>query len=182
MQETTMMYRFAIAAPPFRLGGALGALVLATACSGPPTGPPEIVLDRSTCFSCGMLISEPAYAAGYRVGPRTAVFDDIGCLLADLGKPGPGTDESADGTAQSRAAVETSEVWFLDGDQRWIAAADAVFVRSPRLETPMGGHIEAFSDRARAERTAARVGGVVVESFAELMAGTRAAALGGEGR
>jgi nitrous oxide reductase accessory protein NosL len=96
------------------------------------------------------------------------VFDDIGCLLRDLDSAGLATEPS------QAAAAATAQVWFLDSDQHWIPAPEAVFVRSPELETPMGGHVQAFADRAEAERAAAAVGGTVVGSFTELRAGAGA--------
>jgi nitrous oxide reductase accessory protein NosL len=132
-------------------------------CGGRASGPPAIELDRSACHTCGMLISEPRFAAGYRVGSRTAVFDDIGCLLRALDREG--LMAATNGGARG---VPAAEVWLLDENGSWLTAADAVFVRSPELATPMGGGIQAASDRSDAERLAARVGGTVVDSFAEL--------------
>jgi len=142
--------------PPERtLAAALLALLCAASCGGAATGPPDIVLDRSACDACGMLISAPEYAAAYRAGRRTAVFDDIGCLLRGLDQAGLAT--AADPSAAP--APEAAEVWFLDSDQRWIAADDAVFVQSPQLETPMGGRVRATT------------GGVVIDGFAQLRSG-----------
>jgi hypothetical protein len=110
-----------------------------------------------------MLISEPRFAAGYRVGSRTAVFDDIGCLLRALDREG--LVAATNGGARG---VPAAEVWLLDENGSWLTTADAVFVRGPELATPMGGGIQAVDDRAEAERLAAGVGGTVVDSFAEL--------------
>ena len=46
------------------------AIVLAlaiwmAACATRADGPPEIVVDRTACSHCGMLISEPASAAAF---------------------------------------------------------------------------------------------------------------------
>lgn len=133
------------------------AVLLGTACAG-GTGPPELVLDRSACDRCGMLISEPRFAAAYRVGRQAAVFDDIGCLLDALDEVGSNDDP---------------EVWFLDSRERWLTPSETVFVRSAALETPMGGGIVAVADRAEASALATRAGGRVIDSLAELRASRR---------
>src|SRR5215204_3815382 len=70
----------------WRLGVGSLALALVVACSARPSGPPEIVVDRTACSHCGMLISEPLYAAAFQVtGAEARVFDDIGCLRKALG-------------------------------------------------------------------------------------------------
>ena len=54
-----------------------------SACGAKADGPPHIEVDRTPCAHCGMLISEPVFAAAYRApGSEARVFDDIGCLLA----------------------------------------------------------------------------------------------------
>ena len=60
----------------------LGAALLVTAACGVKAGGlPEIEVDRTACSHCGMLISEPLYAAAYQApGAAARVFDDIGCL------------------------------------------------------------------------------------------------------
>lgn len=142
-----------------RLRAAAAAAALLAACAV-ASGPPELVIDRTPCGRCGMLVSEPAYAAAYRTAAGAQVFDDAGCLLAALAEE-PG-----------RA---TAEVWFRDLERdAWVPAAQAVFVRSKSFRTPMGGGIVALADRAGAERLARRRGGEVIPSFAALKAGGRA--------
>ena len=132
----------------------LAAALLAFGCSAAPSGPPEIVVDRTACDHCGMLISELAYAAAYRAdGAEARVFDDIGCLrTAARGETGPLT------------------FWFHDaGDREWIEGAAATFVASPEIPSPMGGGLLAYRDRADAERAAADRHGRVINSVADLM-------------
>ena len=132
----------------------MAAALLAFGCSAAPSGPPEIVVDRSACSHCGMLFSELAYAAAYRAeGAEARVFDDIGCLrTAARGEGGPLT------------------FWFHDaGDREWIEGAAATFVASPEIPSPMGGGIIAYRDRAEAERAAGARHGRVINSIADLM-------------
>ena len=128
--------------------------VTITACGGKRSGPPEIVVDRTACSHCGMLISEPLYAAAYQVkDAEPRVFDDIGCLRKAAG---------------SQAGPVT--LWFHDADDRaWIGGERAVFVSSPDIQTPMGGGVIAFRDRAAADRAAATHRGRVIDSVAALL-------------
>lgn len=130
-------------------------LLASAACGVRADGPPDIQVDRTACGHCRMLVSEPQYAAAYRTtGGEALVFDDIQCLMdAARKEPGP------------------LRFWFRDvaGD-KWIDAADAVFVRSARLRTPMNGGIAAYRTLAAAEQAATRDGGRVVGSFDDLRA------------
>lgn len=132
------------------------AVALVAACAPRAEGPPRLVLDESVCARCSMLISEPAFAAAYRLDGRDRLFDDLGCLLADLA-------EEAAGGAGAR-------VWVGDFETgAWLAGEEATFVRSPALHTPMGGGLAAVRDRPAAERLAARTGGRMVARFEDLL-------------
>ena len=134
------------------------AALLAISCSAAPAGPPQIVVDQTACSHCTMLVSEPAYAAAYRVpGAEARVFDDIGCLLEAMRRGGLGADAD-------------TRMWFHDADDRkWIEEDSAVFVVSSEIRTPMGGGIIAYRDATRAEQAAARHHGRVVRSVSELL-------------
>jgi copper chaperone NosL len=134
--------------------GLLITLMIAAACGSESAGPPEIVVDRTACSHCTMLVSERRYAAAYEApGSDAKVFDDIGCLLQAAHK------ESATGL----------RYWFHDGnDGTWIEG-DPVFVVSPEFRTPMGGGIIAYRDVAAAEQAAGTYHGRVVRSLPELM-------------
>jgi copper chaperone NosL len=135
---------------------AAAAAVLMTACGVKADGPPDIAVDRTPCAHCGMLISEPVYAAAYRT-PQSEplVFDDIGCLLKAA-------------TREPRATE--LRFWFHDAATAvWIDGTDAVFVSSRALRTPMGGGLVAYRDLAAARKAAARQEGSVVPSLQELL-------------
>ena len=134
---------------------ALAAALLVAACAAHQAGPPEIVLDRSACSHCGMLVSERIYAAALRTSDRREqVFDDIGCLLAAV-------------RAQS---LTGAHVWVHDALRgTWIDGASATFVSAPSLRTPMAGGIVAFADRDAADRSAERLGAATVTSLARLL-------------
>ena len=132
----------------------LTAALLTASCGARPAGPPAIVVDRTACSHCGMLISEPLYAAAYQArGAEARVFDDIGCLRA-----------------AARAETGPLTYWFHDAEDRaWIDGSAAVFVASPEIRTPMGGGLVAYRDRTAAERAAAARHGRVIHSVTDLV-------------
>ena len=131
------------------------ALAASTACGEKAGGPPAIQVDRTACSHCGMLISEPAYAAAYRApGSDSRVFDDIRCLLD---------------AARKEPRADALRFWFHDAASAvWIDGTDAVFVNSPSLRTPMGGGLVAYRDHAVAREAAARHQGSVIGSLSDL--------------
>lgn len=143
------------------MAGAFG--LWTAACAARAGEPPEIVVDRSVCSHCGMLISERIYAAALRTPDGAErVFDDIGCLLAAV--------RASWSAGSADAAVR---VWVHDaGDASWIEAPAALFVTSPSLRTPMGGGIVAYRNQSDAVRAAETHGGTVVTSLNELVART----------
>lgn len=128
--------------------------LLASACGASVTGPPDIVVDETACSHCGMLVSEPIYAAAYRAdGGAARVFDDIGCMLNAL---------RGDGAPQ--------HIWVQDAaGGGWIDGGQATFIAGSTIRTPMSGGVLAFGNRAAAQRAAAAHRGAVM-SLQELMA------------
>ena len=136
-------------------GLAMTVAVMMVACGPASSEPPEIIVDRTACEHCLMLISEPIYSAAFRIGGREGFFDDIGCLLDEVaGEPD----------------LEKAQIWFHDvRDGSWITAADAVFVRSSQIATPMASGIVAVADHSAAMELATRHDGEIIDSFAELL-------------
>ncbi len=105
----------------------LPLLLLLTACTNTPsTGPVEIKWDRDACRACGMVISDPHYAAQVRGGPRHDVtkFDDVGCALKWLD-----TQPWADDPKTELWVARRTDGAFIDG-------RTARYVPGP--PTPMG--------------------------------------------
>lgn len=129
--------------------------LLSTACSATAAGPPAIVVDRTACGHCGMLISEPIYAAAYHMhGQQARVFDDIGCMLDAL----------------RRETAAPLDVWVQDASGTgWINAHEARFVASSAIRTPMRGGILAYADAAAAGAAAAAHRGEVLRSVEALV-------------
>ena len=142
--------------PLARIRSLLTILLVSAACGSHSEAPPEIVVDRTACSHCTMLISEPRYAAAYRApGGEAKVFDDIACLLE----------------AARAEAISELRFWFRDGnDGEWIDGETAVFVASPEFRTPMGGGIIAYRDRAGAETAARTFRGEVIGPLTDLIA------------
>ncbi len=125
------------------------------ACAARASGPPALQIDRSTCSRCGMLISEPAFAAAIRLPDgHDELFDDIGCLVVAL----------------RLRSVPEARFWFHDAaDGQWIEDATPVFVTSPALRTPMAGGIAAYRSGPAADQAASRLGGQVVTDLQALV-------------
>jgi copper chaperone NosL len=106
-----------------------------------------------------MIISDEPFAAAAVIassdGVRKVAFDDIGCLL-DFLREAP------------RGARVTSYVHDYE-TREWIDAAQAVFVRSESLQTPMASNLGACKSRAAAAALVQRFPGVM-SGFAELRA------------
>jgi nitrous oxide reductase accessory protein NosL len=132
-------------------------LLTASACAVTADGPPHVEVDRTPCAHCGMLVSEPVFAAAYRVpGADARVFDDIGCLLESVSR---------------EPAARAIRFWFHDANtQAWIDGSTAVFVHSDRLRTPMAGGLIAYAERASAERGARAHEGRVVGNLEAVIA------------
>lgn len=129
--------------------------LLSAGCSAKAAGPPDIVVDTTACSHCGMLISEPIYAAAYQAdGQPSRVFDDIGCML----------------DAVRREPAPPAKIWVQDAaGAGWLDAHDASFVASDTIRTPMRGGALAYADAIAAGAAATRLGGDVMRSVEELM-------------
>jgi copper chaperone NosL len=100
-----------------------------------------------------MAISEKRFASEL-IDAEGAVhkFDDLHCLLE----------------FRRRNNSRVTAGYVMDFERQvWINAAEAYFVRSKDLRTPMGGGIVALGDRGAAERHA-RSYGTTVASFGQL--------------
>lgn len=135
---------------------AVVTLAAGAGCGVKADGPPHIEVDRTPCAHCGMLISETMFAAAFRApGAEARAFDDIGCLVA---------------SAKREADSGGLHFWFHDATSgSWISGADATFVKSERLRTPMNGGLVAYRDLSDAQRGAAEYRGRVIANLADLL-------------
>lgn len=149
----------ACAPEPWRRCAAIVGLVTlaaGAACGVQADEPPHIDVDRTACSHCGMLVSEPTFAAAYRRdGFDARIFDDIQCLL---------------NAAAGEADPERLRFWFHDAATAvWIDRTEAVFVRSARLRTPMAGGLVAYRGIAAARQGAMSERGEVVGTLHDLL-------------
>lgn len=95
------------------------------ACATAPTGAPELVYDRLACGHCGMVVSEPRFAAQLvTADEEVMVFDDPACLVREI------TDR----------APSLKQIWLRDStsrEERWLASDAVGFV--PATGAPMNG-------------------------------------------
>ena len=106
------------------------------------------------CAHCHMAISQPQFAAEtLDRDTNVTKFDDIGCMLKSLGAGKP-------------AAIFVADY----NTRQWFDVRDAYFVRTSKMQTPMGGGILAFGDRAAAEKATRDYGQAPVLRFAQLTA------------
>lgn len=134
------------------LTAAIGLAALSGCGGKADLGPPEIPLGQTECAACHMIISDAAFAAALvnvdNQGVVKLAFDDIGCLLDYRRK---------------HSAADRSFEFFHDFDSRgWIPAAEASFVFSQNLQTPMASHLAACASSASARVLAERKNGKIV--------------------
>lgn len=120
----------------------LGCVVLGCAPVDDGIHPPEIDYGQDVSVGCGMIISDPAFAAGSVLKDGTVLkFDDVGDMLKfHFEHP-------------DRQVAE----YFVHDYQAdaWLIADDAVFVQTDSLVSPMGYGVAAFGTREAAEAFAA---------------------------
>ncbi len=114
--------------------------------------PPEIRYGEDVCAACKMIISDPRFAAAYthEISPgryENVLFDDIGDMLMHA-------DQHPEHTVVAW--------WVHDYDsEAWLNGAEAVYVFSNALRTPMAQGTAAFASEAAAQRLAAELDGEV---------------------
>jgi copper chaperone NosL len=126
----------------------LAAVMLTmTSCQSRPPQPVEIEA-HDMCSSCRMAISQKQFAAQLFDSEETVhKFDDIACMLRFM----------------KQREVEPAAVFVADYETReWIHGNSALFVRTDKIDSPMGGGLLAFSDGARADAAARKLGSPVL--------------------
>jgi copper chaperone NosL len=132
-------------------------LFILSACTGgakAEIAPPEIHYNEDLCEFCGMIISDPRYAAGYLTPDGGEhIFDDIGNMFM----------------SHLQKQNEVSAFFVHDYEtQSWIRAETAYYVKSSKLLTPMLHGLAACATAEKAEVLAAEVGGKVL-TFDEVL-------------
>lgn len=118
--------------------------LLAMACA--PHGPRPLALGREPCTHCHMTLMQERFAAqALLTTGKVFVFDDVGCL--------------ANWLAASGERPASLWVWSAIPGEGWLPAAEAVYVHSDSLRTPMGGNLAAARPGAGADSLRAALGG-----------------------
>lgn len=95
-------------------------------CSQQNEGTEEIHYGREACAKCGMIISDPHFAAEIRGGPDLALakFDDVGCAVNWLEK-------------KPWRAETTTRFWVMNGEtgKEWLDARSSWYI--PGMMSPM---------------------------------------------
>ena len=112
--------------------------------------PPEISYGRDICIECNMIISEPRFAASYRLdNGETKSFDGIGELLKHLHREGE--------------LPAVAYAWVHDYNTKdWILANEAFYVAGREVVTPMGHGIVGFATESAAMDFAGDIGGTLM--------------------
>lgn len=135
----------------------LGATALA--CGSP--GPEPIAFGEAACAHCHMTIVEQRFAAELvtRTG-KVFAFDDPGCLAAFT-------------VGGSVEPAQVHSAWVTDFRQpgTLMPAADAIFLRTDSIRTPMSSNLIAVP-RAAGDSLQAALGGTLLD-WAQVLAAAR---------
>jgi len=107
------------------------------------------------CAHCRMAISQKQFAAEILLRDESvAKFDDIGCMLSYL--------------KESEHNENAAAIFAVDYEtKQWVDVHNASFLKTQKVQTPMGGGILAFAEPARAESASRQFQGSI-HRFAEL--------------
>jgi copper chaperone NosL len=132
------------------------AFILLVACQAQAdlSQPPEIFFGEDLCVECGMIISDPRFAAAYYTSNGDArQFDDIGGMAVH----------------HAEHQEDIAQFWVHDFEtEEWIKAELAYFVMSDQVHSPMDYGVVAFSDEIRAKEYASEINAMVM-SFDTVM-------------
>jgi copper chaperone NosL len=131
--------------PAMLRAGVLSALVLLLASCA--KGPEAVHWGVEECAHCQMSIGDERYA-GQVVDRRgmTYKFDALECMAAFM-------------AGGELPAAGVHSVWVADGRDGWTPAAEASFLHSDGIRSPMGGGYAAYATVEAARAMHAEVGG-----------------------
>jgi len=132
------------------------AVAAAAGCGGgadPARTPPTIAYGEDVCAACGMIVSDPRYAAALVVqeepaGTRTLLFDDLGELFA-YERERPQLRVLRRWVRDAASSVESAS-----DPSAWLALEEAWCVFAESLQTPMATGVAAYGSQEAAERSA----------------------------
>src|SRR5690606_34121034 len=127
---------------------AVSAALVLSACSAPK--PAALVVGGDTCAFCGMLVSDPRFAAQVVTDKgKTYLFDAIECFVAFMAE-------------EVVPADQVHSTWVVEFDRpgQWIPASDAYYLQAVELHSPMGANLAAFRTQAALDAVKSDVGGM----------------------
>ncbi len=125
------------------------AMLALAACS--KSGPTEISTGKDQCENCKMTITEAKYATQLVTEKgRNYKFDDIKCMQ----------DYATSNTDASKNA-KTYVADFPSG--QFFDSSTATFISGGSIKSPMGGNMQAYKDKAAAEKAAGELGATVTQ-------------------
>lgn len=151
--------------------------ILVSVCAAAPAGcgrdaatadkPPRVAYGEDVCVACGMIISDPRYAAALVVEREAGdvqrlLFDDVGEMVVYEAEH-PALKILRRWVHDAARSVEQASA-----DAAWLDAEQAWCVKAPTLQTPMATGIAAYATKEAAQRAAAEHAGVV-RRYAELV-------------
>ncbi len=124
-------------------------VALLSACPSGEIKPVDIVLDEDSCCVCFMAVSLRRFGAETvtRDG-HVDYYDDIGCLVSRA--------------KQGELPVDSRSFVTDFGSEEWLDAAQAYYMQSAGLPTPMSYGLAALGDRQAAQDLAQKNGGRVL--------------------
>ena len=116
----------------------------------PDNSPVPIDKGLDMCEYCRMTITDLQYAGEIIERKKVHKFDDIGCMLAYAQTHNLNTNNAG--------------FWVMDFDSlNWVKAEEANYVLSSEIKTPMAYGIIAFKDPIKANNTADKTKGEVMQ-------------------
>jgi len=135
------------------LGSIVSVVALAGCGSETNDGPPSVRYGDSICAECGMIISDERFTTATIIegdrGDEPLLFDDFNCQMIFESK---------------HTELTIVDRWSHDhGSSEWIHMADAWFVKSDQIHTPMASNIASFLKQSDANAFSTSLEGEVVD-------------------
>lgn len=128
----------------------LTASILTTIIACSKSGPQEIAIGIDQCEHCKMTISDAKYATQLITEKgRVYKFDDIKCMQD---------------YAMSNKDAATAKTYVADFPSgQLFDSSTATFISGGSIKSPMNGNIQAYKDKAAAEKAAAELGATLTQ-------------------
>lgn len=131
--------------------GAVAALLvpLLLLLAGCEAGPQAIDYGKDECAGCNMTLVDWHYGTEFVSGKgKVFKFDDVNCMLEFAAK------DPARGDAKG-----SFHIVDFQRPNRFLAVEEAVFLKHPKLRSPMGSHIAAFASETELREILRQLGG-----------------------